>query len=454
MMTDTISIDKVTGEFQILAKGAKPINSFATFPSTRNDGGTKNGRLQYDHRQDDQSFPQHENIKQTGETIVGQEFAGDTAASATRGDMGDGFASMKSTNARLTALAATAAKPVNSFATFPSQRNDGGTKNGLKGYDHMQDPQSFPQHQGDSWEDQSNAGQSVIGNQYASFKQKNAKLTELADHGSRTSELATELKTSFAKFPSQRNDGGTKNGMKAYDHVQDPQSFPQHQGDSWEDQSNAGQSVIGNQYASFKQKNAKLSELADEHSREAKFSKSVSKKATVQTTQLATISNSVEGGDVNTDGFLEHDGSSIEGKENGAQFGDDNTRTNLKTDDAHEQILAGVYRSLSEDEDPGDFIGMAGVDTHRQPLNQGWPGRHGQDALKPFVQRAVDGTSYDFVTRKSQSTRAMDVFPKSSVAEVKKLIADEDPAVARRIDAKRAATKLAYEKESGKKAKK
>merc|ERR1711937_599565 len=91
MMTDTISIDKVTGEFQILAKGAKPINSFATFPSTRNDGGTKNGRLQFDHRQDDQSFPQHENIKQTGETIVGQEFVGDTAASATRGDMGDGF---------------------------------------------------------------------------------------------------------------------------------------------------------------------------------------------------------------------------------------------------------------------------------------------------------------------------------------------------------------------------
>merc|ERR1711934_354438 len=164
----------------------------------------------------------------------------------------------------------------------------------------------------------------------------------------------------------------------------------------------------------------------------------------------ATISHGIEGGDVNTDGFLEHDGSSIEGKENGAQFGDDNTRTNLKTDDAHEQMLAGVYRSLAEDEDPGDFIGMAGVDTRRQPLNKGWPGRHGAAKLKPYVD-----PSYDFVTRHSQQTRAMDVFPKSSVAEVKRLIADEDPAVARRIDAKRVATKLAYEKaSSGKKAKK
>jgi len=326
----------------------------------------------------------------------------------------------------------------------------------MKGYDHIQDPQDFPSHQGDSWEDQSTAGQSVMGNQFASFKQKNAKLTVLADHGSRTSQLATKLKTAFAKFSSKRNNGGTKNGMKGYDHIQDPQDFPAGQGDSWEDQSTAGQSVIGNQFASFKQKNAKLSELADHDSREAKFGQSVSKKASVQTTQLVTVSNSEEGGRVNTDGFLEHDGASIEGSEDGSLFGDDNTRTNLGATHAHEQMLAGVYRSLSEDEDPGDFIGMAGVDTHRQPLNQGWPGRHGEDALRPIVKRSVDGTSYDFVTRTSQQTRAMDVFPKSSVAEVKRLVADEDPAVARRIDAKRRATKLAYEKESsgGKKAKK
>jgi len=45
------------------------------------------------------------------------------------------------------------------------------------------------------------------------------------------------------------------------------------------------------------------------------------------------------------------------------------------------------------------------------------------------------------------------MFPRSSIAEVKRLVADNDPAVARRLDKKRAATKAAYLAASKKKKK-
>jgi hypothetical protein len=255
--------------------------------------------------------------------------------------------------------------------------------NGETGYDHSLDPQDFRQH-----EALPRNGETVIGN---SVKD----LSMWGNNG-----RGVDLKANKAKLMALAETAAKKaiksNGETGYDHSLDPQDFPQHEG-----LARAGETVIGNSVADqstwgnngrgidMKGKNAKMSILAA----------AAKAKAAAPAKKAAA-------------------------KEDGGNP----MLAKLKAKIAHWN-KAQVEQGLKED--PENAL----ESPRRDPgLNGGWPEK--KKLLQKIPDEAFNAGGIAAATAEFQNRNGNQ---DGSMAEVQRLIADNDPAVARRIDRSRAA---------------
>merc|ERR1712072_1266582 len=302
-------------------------------------------------------------------------------------------------------------------------------KNGAVGYDHLLDPQTFPKGQSERGDVQFTSqadGESIVGNEFRGNQAASGRVGDLAFTSSMKAKHAKLMSLAVQKVKKLK---GPFNHAMA---------------------SNTADTGIAN----FKEKGAKVPILADEGSKSVK-TKTVEDQNLNDADKALHTSKLLEMPATSTSLSDAHAGNNVLGKQYASNFGDIDTRPEFKADDPREQMLAGL--SVSEDEDPGDFVGLPGATDestgHGRAMDvngPGWPpkGKAPGGVPPPHYK------NYDHLTRKeTRNLRNANMFPRSSIAEVKRLVADNDPAVARRLDKKRAATKAAYLAASKKKKK-
>jgi len=343
-------------------------------------------------------------------------------------------------------------------------------KNGAVGYDHLLDPQTFPKGQSERGDVQFTSqadGDSIVGNEFRGNQAASGRVGDLAFTSSMKAKHAKLMSLAAQKVKKLKGPFNHANAWKAYDHKLDPQSFPKGQserGGMHTTTQATGESIVGNEamasntadtgIANFKEKGAKVPILADEGSKSVK-TKTVEDQNLNDADKALHTSKLLEMPASSTSLSDAHAGNNVLGKQYASNFGDIDSRPEFKAEDPREQMLAGL--SVSEDEDPGDFIGLPGATDestgHGRAMDvngPGWPpkGKAPGGVPPPHYK------NYDHLTRKeTRNLRNANMFPRSSIAEVKRLVADNDPAVARRLDKKRAATKAAYLAASKKKKK-
>jgi hypothetical protein len=436
--------------------------SLAEKAAKKNSGGTNNGQRVYDHGIDPQDFPQHEGLSRAGESVMGNAVSDES----TWGAEGRGT-DMKAKDAKLMKLAATAAK---------AAKNSGGTNNGQRVYDHSIDPQDFPQHEG-----LSRAGESVVGNAVADqstwgtqgrgidMKAKDAKLMKLAITAARKSELA-------ATAAKAKNSGGTNNGERVYDHSLDPQDFPQHEG-----LARAGESVVGNAVADqstwgtqgrgIDMKAAKLSQLASTkaknsggtHNGEQAYDHNLDPQDFPQHEGLARAGESVVGNGYAADSTYGAEGRGIDMKSNHATLSQlaKAAKPAAKKSAAKKSVLpkSGEESPLVKSLKKRIAVNKASQDTrYEDPLyslphhsvlfgklqenkviNPGFPAHPHKG---PLLEKHYAFFNSGGVASSTRSTSVMG--PPASMHEIKTLIANNDPAVAKRIDEHRLAYAQAF----------